>query len=127
MSVAFWVLMGISTALSCLTSLYLWAVTHAIVPPMMDAVPNLRWRGVAEVLVGLSRLCIQHPLLMIVWPVIVFGCGVLVYKNKNLHPASVKMAIVITILSVGFLMALHSLTFIGSLSMQDQLTISMGV
>ena len=127
MPVAFWILMGISGGLSWLTSLYLLTITHAMLPPMIEAVPNLQWTGLAAILVNLSELCTQHPPVIFAWPVLVLGCGVLAYKNKKLHPASVKIAVVVTILSIGFFLALHSLTFIGSLSMQDQLTISMGV
>ena len=55
--------------------LLIWAVAKFMVPPMVDAVPNLQWRGVAKTLVDLSVFVDQHPILLFsVLPVIVVVC-----------------------------------------------------
>ena len=42
----------------------IWAVAKYMVPPMIDAVPNLQWRGVAKSLVDLSNFVDNHPILL---------------------------------------------------------------
>lgn len=53
----------------------IWAVAKYMVPPMIDAVPNLEWRGVAKSLVDLSNFVDNHPILLFsVLPIIVVIC-----------------------------------------------------
>jgi len=52
--------------------LLIWGVAKYMVPPMVSAVPNLHWTGVAKSLVDLSVFVDQHPLLLFsILPVIV--------------------------------------------------------
>ena len=58
--------------LMCMVALLIWGVAKFMVPPMIDAVPNLQWKGVAKSLVDLSNFVDQHPILLFsVIPVIV--------------------------------------------------------
>ena len=52
--------------------LLIWGVAKFMVPPMVSAVPNLHWTGVAKSLVDLSVFVDQHPILLFsILPVIV--------------------------------------------------------
>ncbi len=58
--------------LMCMVALLIWGVAKFMVPPMVDAVPNLQWKGVAASLVDLSIFVDQHPILLFsIIPVIV--------------------------------------------------------
>ena len=41
--------------------LLIWCVGKFLVPPMVDAVPNLKWKGLAKSLVNLSEFVNNHP------------------------------------------------------------------
>ena len=41
-----------------------WGVGAYMVPPMIDAVPNLHWKGTAKSLVDLSNFVQEHPLIL---------------------------------------------------------------
>ena len=41
--------------------LLIWCVGKFLVPPMVDAVPNLQWKGLAKTLVDLSKFVNDHP------------------------------------------------------------------
>ena len=63
--------------LMMMVALLIWAVAKFMVPPMVDAVPNLQWRGIAKTLVDLSVFVDQHPILLFsVLPVIVVMCTI---------------------------------------------------
>lgn len=60
-----------------MVALLIWAVAKFMVPPMIDAVPNLQWHGVAKTLVDLSVFVDHHPVLLFsVLPVIVIVCTI---------------------------------------------------
>lgn len=44
-----------------LTTVLIWGVGRFLVPPMVDAVPNLEWKGLAKSLVDLSYFVADHP------------------------------------------------------------------
>ncbi len=50
--------------LMMMVSLLIWAVAQYMVPPMLEAVPTLRWSGVAKTLVDLSLYVDKHPILL---------------------------------------------------------------
>ncbi len=50
--------------LMCMVALLIWGVARFMVPPMVDAVPNLQWKGVAASLVDLSTFVDQHPIFL---------------------------------------------------------------
>ena len=50
--------------LMAMVCLLIWGVAKYMVPPMVAAVPNLHWTGVAASLVDLSNFVDQHPLLL---------------------------------------------------------------
>ena len=124
MSVVFLVLIIVSIVISLLTSGMFWAVSKFMVPPMIDAVPNLNWTGLAKSLVGLSDIVAQYPILLIVWPCIVLICGIFMRKNTE---KGLKLAIVITILSGGFLLGVLFLATAGSHVMEEQMVAGMGL
>jgi type II secretory pathway component PulF len=45
-----------------LTTILIWGVGKFLVPPMVDAVPDLQWKGLAKSLVDLSYFVAEHPL-----------------------------------------------------------------
>ncbi len=45
-----------------LTTILIWGVGKFLVPPMVDAVPGLQWKGLAKSLVDLSYFVADHPL-----------------------------------------------------------------
>lgn len=47
--------------LICMVVLLIWGVGKYMVPPMVDAVPKLRWTGLAKSLVDLSNFVNDHP------------------------------------------------------------------
>jgi len=52
--------------------LLIWGVAKYMVPPMVSAVPNLHWSGMAASLVDLSVFVDQHPLLLFsILPIVV--------------------------------------------------------
>ena len=54
-----------------LTTVLIWGVGKYLVPPMVDAVPDLQWKGLAKSLVNLSYFVAEHPYLLFVpFPVI---------------------------------------------------------
>ena len=58
--------------LMCMVALLIWGVAKFMVPPMIDAVPNLKWKGVAASLVDLSTFVDQHPVFLFsIIPVVV--------------------------------------------------------
>ena len=58
--------------LMSMVSLLIWGVAKFMVPPMIEAVPNLKWKGIAATLVNLSVFVDQHPIFLFsVLPVIV--------------------------------------------------------
>ena len=61
--------------LMMMVALLIWAVAQYMVPPMVDAVPNLKWHGVAKSLVDLSTFVDKHPIFLFsVIPVTVIVC-----------------------------------------------------
>lgn len=44
-----------------LTTILIWGVGKFLVPPMVDAVPDLQWKGLAKSLVDLSYFVAEHP------------------------------------------------------------------
>lgn len=44
-----------------LTTILIWGVGKYLVPPMVDAVPGLQWKGLAKSLVDLSYFVADHP------------------------------------------------------------------
>lgn len=50
--------------LICMVALLIWGVAKFMVPPMVDAVPNLQWKGVAKSLVDLSTFVDKHPIFL---------------------------------------------------------------
>ncbi len=50
--------------LMCMVALLIWGVAKFMVPPMIDAVPGLQWKGVAKSLVDLSTFVDQHPIFL---------------------------------------------------------------
>ena len=124
MSVVFWVLIVVSTVVSLLTSGIFWVVSKFMVPPMVDAVPNLKWTGIAKSLVGLSDAVAQYPILLIVWPCLILICGIFMRKNTE---KGVKIAIVIAVLSIGFLLSIVFLAIAGSHVMEEQMVAGMGL
>lgn len=57
------------------STLLVWAVAKYMVPPMVEAVPGLVWRGYAKALVDLSEFVDHHPLLLFsIVPVLVIVC-----------------------------------------------------
>ena len=63
--------------LMMMVALLIWAVAKYMVPPMMDAVPKLQWRGVAKSLVDLSHFVDNHPILLFsILPIIVIVCTI---------------------------------------------------
>ena len=50
--------------LICMVIFLIWGVGAFMVPPMIDAVPNLVWTGLAASLVGLANFVDKHPFLL---------------------------------------------------------------
>ena len=50
--------------LMAMVCLLIWGVAKYMVPPMVSAVPNLHWTGVAKTLVDMSVFVDKHPLLL---------------------------------------------------------------
>ena len=54
--------------------LLIWGVAKFMVPPMIEAVPGLVWKGIAATLVDMSNFVDQHPILLFsILPVIVIA------------------------------------------------------
>ena len=55
-----------------MVSLLIGGVAKFMVPPMIEAVPNLKWKGIAATLVDLSVFVDQHPILLFsVLPIVI--------------------------------------------------------
>ncbi|MBO7258086.1 MAG: type II secretion system F family protein, partial [Alphaproteobacteria bacterium] len=50
--------------LICMVIFLIWGVGAFMVPPMIDAVPNILWTGLAASLVGLANFVDKHPFLL---------------------------------------------------------------
>ncbi len=58
-----------------MVAVLIWGVAKFMVPPMIEAVPNLKWQGVAKSLVDLSNFVDAHPILLFATlPVITIAC-----------------------------------------------------
>ncbi|OPZ78500.1 MAG: Toxin coregulated pilus biosynthesis protein E [Alphaproteobacteria bacterium ADurb.Bin438] len=71
--------------LFCLVLLILWAIGVYMVPPMIDAAPNVRWTGVAKTLVDLSEFVQDKWWVLIVFPIVLFTVLILSmprWKNR---------------------------------------------
>lgn len=58
--------------LICMVILLIWGVGAFMVPPMVDAVPNLVWTGLAKSLVDLSNFVNDHPIVLFATLPIIF-------------------------------------------------------
>lgn len=47
--------------LICMVFIMIWGVGRFLVPPMVEAVPNLKWKGIAKSLVNLSYFVADYP------------------------------------------------------------------
>ena len=104
--------------LMMMVAVLIWAVAKFMVPPMVDAVPNLQWRGVAKTLVDLSNFVDQHPILLFsILPVIVILCTISFpywssksrAKVENIPPWSIYRIFI----GVSWLLALSALVRAG--------------
>ena len=50
--------------LMCMVIILIWGVAKFMVPPMIEAVPGLVWKGIAATLVDMSVFVDQHPVLL---------------------------------------------------------------
>ena len=58
-----------------MVAVLIWAVAKYMVPPMVEAVPKLVWRGAAASLVNLSNFVDKHPLFLFsIIPTLVVAC-----------------------------------------------------
>ncbi len=59
--------------LICMVILLIWGVGAFMVPPMVDAVPSLKWKGIAKSLVDLSNFVNEYPIpLFATLPILLF-------------------------------------------------------
>ena len=98
--------------------LLIWGVAKFMVPPMVSAVPNLHWTGVAKSLVDLSVFVDQHPILLFsILPAIVIFVSITFpyWKGKsramfdNVPPWSIYRVFI----GVSWLLALSALVRAG--------------
>ena len=131
MSTIFWIwmLIGVSIFISLSTSELLLMVIKYIVPPMVEAVPHLQWVGMAKLLVKLYDFVTQYPISLIVWPCIILCVGIFIYQNKKFQNTknSLRLAIIVTVISVVFLISSIILAIVGTHMMQDQMVAGMGL
>ena len=98
--------------------LLIWGVAKFMVPPMVEAVPNLKWRGIAATLVDLSVFVDQHPILLFsILPCIVVSVMVTFPYWKGAGRASADKippwSIYRTFIGVSWLLALSALVRAG--------------
>ena len=67
--------------LICMVIFLIWGVGKFMVPPMVDAVPNLVWTGLAKSLVDLSYFVADHPYLLFATLPILFTAIVLTFPR----------------------------------------------
>ena len=67
--------------LMCMVILLIWGVGKFMVPPMVDAVPDLIWTGLAKSLVDLSYFVADHPYLLFATLPIIFGIIVFTFPR----------------------------------------------
>lgn len=97
----------------------IWGVGAFMVPPMVDAVPNLVWTGLAKSLVDLSNFVDAHPILLFSTLPIIFGIIVvtLPYWKSGLRPSFDKAppwSIYRIFQGVGWLLSLSALVKAGT-------------
>ena len=111
---------------SVITSMILWAVTHVMVPPMVEAVPNLEWKGLAASIVSLSQFMIQNPWVLCVWPIFILLCAI---SGTSRTEPDRQQKFVVTLIFLSVLVCVIVVTYavMATYSMQDQLTNSMSV
>ena len=125
---------------SVITSIILWAVTHAMVPPMVEVVPNLEWKGLAASLVSLSQFMIQNSWALVslsqfmiqnswalcIWPIFILLCAI---SGTSRTEPDRQQKFVVTLIFLSVLVCVIVVTYavMATYSMQDQLTNSMGV
>ena len=111
---------------SVITSIILWAVTHAMVPPMVEVVPNLEWKGLAASLVSLSQFMIQNSWALCIWPIFILLCAI---SGTSRTEPDRQQKFVVTLIFLSVLVCVIVVTYavMATYSMQDQLTNSMGV
>ena len=105
--------------LFCLVMLILWAIGAYMVPPMLEAAPNVKWTGVAKTLVDLSYFVQDYWWTFIVFPIVIFGIllwSMPVWKNRyrvfvdNVPPWSLYRVFI----GVSWLLALAALVKAGT-------------
>ena len=104
--------------LMMMVSLLVWAVAQYMVPPMVDAVPGIIWRGAAKTLVDLSMFVDRHPIFLFsILPVVVimflvsfpYWSGKSRAKVDNMPPFSIYRIFI----GVSWLLALSALVKAG--------------
>lgn len=111
---------------SLVLSYVMWFVANQMVPPMIDAVPNLQWTGVGASLVVLSQFVVENPVVLLIWPIIVVWCSVFGYKKFNPEKCA-RFAVILRTVCIWSCVLFIGYVMIASFSMQDQLTSTMGV
>ena len=123
MHTLYWILISVSTFFSLIASGFIWSVINFIMPPMLDAVPNLHWHGLARFWIVLYENITQYPILLFILPVAIFCCGI--FFNKKSY--NIKVAISLIILSIVVLSSAVVLGVIGTYDMQEQMVAGMGL
>ncbi len=67
--------------LMCMVIFLIWGVGRFMVPPMVDAVPQLVWEGLAKSLVDLSYFVADHPYLLFMTLPVIFGIIVFTFPH----------------------------------------------
>ena len=123
MHTLYWILISASTFFSLIASGFKWSVISFIMPPMLEAVPNLHWHGLARFWIVLYENITQYPILLFILPAAIFCCGI--FFNKKLY--NIKVAISLIILSIVVLSSAVVLGVIGTYDMQEQMVTGMGL
>ncbi len=105
--------------LICMVIFLIWGVGAFMVPPMIDAVPNLIWTGLAKSLVDLADFVDKHPILLFSTLPIIFTIIVVTfpYWKKGMRPSFDKAppwSIYRIFTGVGWMLSLSALVKAGT-------------
>ena len=126
MRTCYWIMGSVANGIALLTALLGWCVARFIVPPMVEAVPGIKWTGLAAFWVWFS----DYPIMVVLVPLLIGGCTACLWFYSTAHgkyKASPLPAVLVMLLALLFLIILLNLAILGTFEMQDQMVAGMGL
>jgi len=121
------VLFVVSTIMLFLTGVLIYVVSFNMVPPMMDAVPNLQWTGIARLLAIVSEFVTQYPIFCLALMFAIVGCEVYQIKKVNQTGENTNLAVAAIVFSGLLLAGTLLCSLVGTYDMQAQMVAGMGL